>query len=108
MLGICLIALGSALNFCAMRMVAAANPNSRLPMIFGRAPHHPRRPAVFYLVLAASLGLLMWGSIWGFQEVDAWASAAVVVFMMPSLFLTVRHNRGVAQRPPSDVAPSRR
>ncbi|WP_330445869.1 hypothetical protein OH817_09020 [Kocuria rhizophila] len=90
------IALGALLNFCAMRMVAAANQNSRPPVIFGRAPHSPRRPAVFYLVLAASLGLLMWDAIWGVQEMGAWASAAVVAFMMPSLILTVRHNRGVA------------
>ncbi|KIC68628.1 hypothetical protein ACJ65_06690 [Kocuria rhizophila] len=98
MVWLIVIALGALLNFCAMRMVAAANQNSRLPMIFGRASHSPRRPAVFYLMLAASLGLLMWGAIWGFQEVGAWASAAVVAFMMPSLILTVRHNRGGALR----------
>ena len=55
MVWLIVIALGALLSFCAMRMVAAANQNSRLPMIFGRAPHSPRRPAVFYLMLAASL-----------------------------------------------------
>ena len=49
-------------------------------------------------MLAASLSLLMWGAIRGFQEVGAWASAAVVAFMMPSLILTMRHNRGGALR----------
>lgn len=92
------IALGAVLNFCAMRTVAAANRNSRLPMLFGHAPNSPRRPAVFYLVLAASLGLLVWGAVWGFQEVGAWAAVAVIGLMTPSLILTVRHNREVAQR----------
>lgn len=38
----------------------------------------------------------MWGAIWGVRELGTWASAAMVAFMMPSLILTVRHNRGVA------------
>ena len=98
MVWLIVVALGALLNLCAMRMVTAANQNSRLPMIFGRAPHSPRHPAVFYLVLAASLGLLMWGAVWGFQEVRTWASVAVIAFMTPSLLVTVLHNRQVALR----------
>lgn len=80
---------GTALLTLTVRQLSRANPNSRLPQVFGRPVTHPgdiyiyRAIALFLL----TMGALAWQTVLGY-----WAFALILLAAIPGSLVTARHN----------------
>ncbi|MGJ9372373.1 hypothetical protein [Nesterenkonia sp. CF4.4] len=86
--------IGSVLFTMSFRMLIQANPNERIPQLWGRPARHPGR---IYVIRAAAIGFLFL-AVFELSGSIGYASVLLVALAgLPAWALNILHNRRVAR-----------